>query len=211
MCTACGVTRASLVRARAARALSEAAESRRAVALVPGVRMYCTGCGAVRGASVSSCVLLWLFCGWALRRSHAEGRQPPIPKGWTSRSRRTSQPGPTSRAPVQRESRTVRPISLAFLGVQQTVGRQSTRATSVDRAAAGPFQPPRARLHASLNASAASESTTAGGLEAFFLSQSSAGAERFENASSKFRWNPSPLLPLSKELNVQRRHPGWLG
>ena len=82
---------------------------------------------------------------------------------------------------------------------------------SVDRAAAGPFQPPRARLHASLNASAASESTTAGGLEAFFLSQSSAGAERFENASSKFRWNPSPLLPLSKELNVQRRHPGWLG
>ena len=38
-------------------------ESRRAVAHVPGVRMYCTGCGAVRGASVSSCVLLWLFCG----------------------------------------------------------------------------------------------------------------------------------------------------
>ena len=37
---------------------------------------------------------------------------------------------------MQRESRTVRPISLAFLGVQQTVGRQSTRATSVDRAAA---------------------------------------------------------------------------
>ena len=33
--------------------------------------------------------------------------------------------GPPSRAPVQRESRTVRPISLAFLGVQQTVGRQS--------------------------------------------------------------------------------------
>ena len=64
VCTACGVTRASLVRARAARALSEAAESRRAVAHVPGVRMYCTGCGAVRGASVSSCVLLWLFCGW---------------------------------------------------------------------------------------------------------------------------------------------------
>ena len=86
----CGVTRASLVRARAARALSEAAESRRAVAHVPGVRMYCTGCGAVRGASVSSCVLLCSFVAGALRRSHAEGRQPPIPKGWTSRSRRTS-------------------------------------------------------------------------------------------------------------------------
>ena len=62
MCTACGVTRASLVRARAARALSEAAESRRAVAHVPGVRMYCTGYGAVRESSVSSCILfvvLW--------------------------------------------------------------------------------------------------------------------------------------------------------
>ena len=48
---------------------------------------------------------------------------------------------------------------------------QSTRATSVDRAAAGSFQPPHARLHALLNASAAGESTTAGGLEAFPLSK----------------------------------------
>ena len=68
---------------------------------------------------------------------------------------------------------------------------------------------PQARLHALLNASAASESTTAGGLEAF--SQGTAGTERFENASSEFRWNLNPLLPLSIELNVQRRHPGWLG
>ena len=86
----CGVTRASLVRARAARALSEAAESRRAVAHVPGVRVYCTGYGAVRGASVSSCVLLCCFLAGALRRSHTEGQQPPNPKVWTSRSRRTS-------------------------------------------------------------------------------------------------------------------------
>ena len=83
-----------------------------------------------------------------------------------------------------------------------------------DRPAVSPFQPPPGRLHALLNASAASESTTAGslkapssnasaasesttagGLEAF--SQSSAGTERFENASSKFRWNPSPLLPFT--------------
>ena len=74
MCTACGVTRASLVRARAARALSEAAESHRAVAHVPSVRVYCTGCGTVRGASVSSCVLLCCFVAGALRVSHAEGR-----------------------------------------------------------------------------------------------------------------------------------------
>ena len=86
----CGVTRASVVRARAARALSEAAESRRAVAHVPGVHVYCTGCGAVRRASVSSCVLLCCFVAGALRRSHTEGQQPPNPKGWTSRSRRTS-------------------------------------------------------------------------------------------------------------------------
>ena len=86
----CGVTRASLVRARAARALSEAAESRRAVAHVPSVRVHCTGYGAVRGASVSSSVLLCCFVAGALRRSHTEGQQPPNPKGWTSRSRRTS-------------------------------------------------------------------------------------------------------------------------
>ena len=82
----CGVTRALLVRARAASALSE---SRRAVAHVPGVRVYCTGYGAVRGASVSSCVLLCCFVAGALRRSHTEGQQPPNPNGWTSRSRRT--------------------------------------------------------------------------------------------------------------------------
>ena len=40
----CGVTRASLVRARAARALSEAAESRRAVADLDGlVQRSCAG------------------------------------------------------------------------------------------------------------------------------------------------------------------------
>ena len=83
---------------------------------------------------------------------------------------------------------------------------------SVDRAAVSHFQPPRARLHALLNASAASESTAAGGLEAASsnasaasesttaggleaFSQGTAGAERFENASSKFRWNPSPPRP----------------
>ena len=68
---------------------------------------------------------------------------------------------------MQRESRTVRPISLAFLGVLQTVGRQSTRATPVDRPAALSLLGPRTgRLHALLNASAASESTAAGSLKA---------------------------------------------
>ena len=82
VCTACGVTRTSLVRARAARALSEAAESRRAVAHVPGVRMYCTGYGAVRGASVSSCVLLCCFVAGALQEvSRRKVKSLPNPKG----------------------------------------------------------------------------------------------------------------------------------
>ena len=42
-------------------------ESQRAVAHVPGVRMHCTGYGAVREASVSSCVLLCCFVAGALR------------------------------------------------------------------------------------------------------------------------------------------------
>ena len=139
---------------------------------------------------------------------------------------------PTSWAPMQRESRTVRPISLAFLGVQQTVGRQSTRATSRGSPCGKPvLAPSDGRLHALLNASAASESTaagrleaassnasaasaagestTAGGLEAF--SQSSAGTERIENASSKFRRNPSPLLPFTwteKLACMKRLAPG---
>ena len=73
VCTAFVVTRASLVHARAARALSEAAESRRAVAHVPGVRVYCTGCGAVReGKRLFLCrvvVVLWLGrCGGLTRK-----------------------------------------------------------------------------------------------------------------------------------------------
>ena len=137
----------------------------------------CTGCGAVRDQP--SRLVSFFLCLGRCRRYHAEGQQPPNPKEWTSRSRRTRLL-PTSWAPVQRESRTVRPISLAFLGVQQTVGRQSTRATPVDRPAVSPCQPPHGaspRLikrqrcwrvdllagglkAASLNASAASESTS---------------------------------------------------
>ena len=83
----CDVTRASLVRARAARALSEAAESRRAVAHVPGVRMYCTGMWCCAwGKRLFLCPACVCFVAGALRRSHAESRQPPNPKGWTSRS-----------------------------------------------------------------------------------------------------------------------------
>ena len=101
-------------------------ESRRAVAHVPGVRVYCTGCGAVRGASVSSCVLLCVFCGWGA----AEGLTQKHRCLLTLRGGSPQSPHqplcPTSWAPVQKESRTVRPISFAFRGVQQTVGCQST-------------------------------------------------------------------------------------
>ena len=98
----CGVTRASLVRARAARALSEAAESRRAVAHVPGVRVYCTGCDAVRGASVSSCVVLWLFCGWGAAEglTRKVGCLPTLRCGPPAAARQPL--GPTSGRPCRR-------------------------------------------------------------------------------------------------------------
>ena len=196
--------------------------------------VHCSGCGAVRAQSSLPVSNVYGFGVWGAARSHDQKvkRLPTLRGGPAQRPHQIHLP--TSWAPVQRESRTVRPISLAFLGVQRTVGRRSTRATPVDRPAVSP-QPPPGRLHALLNASAASESTaagslkaassnasaasestTAGGLEAF--SQSSAArTERFENASSKFRWNPSPAPPLdvswekTQGTNVQRRHPGWLG
>ena len=51
------------------------------------------GCGAVRESSPSSCVLLWLFCGWGAAEVHAEGQPQPQrvdPPQSPHRSRRTS-------------------------------------------------------------------------------------------------------------------------
>ena len=60
-------------------------ETHRAVALVHGVRVYCTGCGAVRESSHTFCVLLCVcFVAGALRRIHAEALLPPDPQGWIS-------------------------------------------------------------------------------------------------------------------------------
>ena len=188
-------------------------ESRRAVAHVPGVRMHCTGCGAVRGGKhlflYPVVVVLWLGrCGGLTRK---DGSLPSL-RGGPHEVARTGQLDRPPGHPC-RESPGLFVLSLShFLGVQQTVGRQSTPRDSVDRAAVSHFQPPRARLHALLNASAASESTAAGGLEAASsnasaasesttaggleaFSQGTTGAKRFENASSKFRWNPSPPRP----------------
>ena len=63
---------------------------------------------------------------------------------------------------------------------------------SVDRAAVSPFQPPRARLHALLNASAASESTTAGSLKGASSNASAASESTTAGgleALSKLRWS----------------------
>ena len=129
------------------------------------LRMWCSAWSDV----TSRVQCLWFWCLGRCEVSRSEGQTPPDPEGWTC-SQSPHQPhGPTSWAPAQKESRTVRPISLAFLGVQQTVGCQSTRATPWIARRAGSFQPPHARLHALLNASAASESTTAGGLKAASL------------------------------------------
>ena len=146
-------------------------ESRRAVAHVPSVRMYCKGYGAVRGASVSSCVLLCCFVAGALRRSHTEGRQPPNPKGWTSRSRRTSHldrpPGrPCRESPglfvlsLSHSSKCNRqwvvnpPAQFLWIATRQHLWAIDvcTRAGRASRC--GPTLP-QARLHALLNACAA--------------------------------------------------------
>ena len=156
--------------------------------------MYCTGCGAVRGASVSSCVVLWLFCG----RGHcgvSRGRtvaSPSLrggPHAVAAPANWTDLPG----HPCRESPGLFRPISLAFVGVQQTVGCQSTRATPWI-ARRGPEAPSDARLHALLNASAASESTAAGSLEAASSNASAAsesttagGLEAFP--LSQLRWS----------------------
>ena len=160
-----------------------------------------------------SCPLVCGFCAWGAALGNARKvSTPPSPKGRYPASRRTRH---SCRPPGRpcRESPGLFVLSLSHSSEcnRQWVVNPPAQLPWIARRQ--PFQPPHGRLHALLNASAASESTaagslkaassnasaagestTAGGLEAF--SQSSAGAERFENASSKFRWNPSPLLPL---------------
>ena len=86
------------------------------------------GCGAVREGKRLFVYPVCCFVAGALRGlTRKDGSLPSLRVNLTQSPHRPT--GPTSWAPVQRESRTVRPISLAFLGVQQTVGRQSTRAT----------------------------------------------------------------------------------
>ena len=170
--------------------------------------MWCSACTVV----TSRVQCLWFWCLGRCEVSRSEGQTPPDPKGWTCAAAAPDTLADLLGARAERV-----PDCSSYLsripGSATDSGSSIHPRNSVDRPAVSPFQPPRGRLHALLNASAArestaagslkaassnasaaSESTTAGGLEAF--SQSSAGAERFENASSKFRWNPSPLLPL---------------
>ena len=154
--------------------------------------MHCTGYGAVREASVSSCVRLCCFVAGALRGlTRKDGSVPSLRCG----PHAVAAPANLTDLLGARAERV--PDCSSYLS---RIPRSATDSgssvhprNSVDRAAVSHFQPPRARFHALLNASAASESTAAGSLKAF--SQGSAGAERLENASSKFRWNPSALHP----------------
>ena len=135
-------------------------------------RMWCSQCVSNR--------LLWrlFLCMGRCGGSHKEGQKPPSPKGWTLRSRRTVLL-PTSWAHMQKESRTLSPTSFAFRG-SRGVGSVSSRTRvsclikrqrcwRVDLLAGG-------LKAASLNASAASESTSQPVVLRRFLSQSSAGA-----------------------------------
>ena len=136
------------------------------------------------------------FVAGALRRSHTEGQQPPNPKGWTSRSRRTSHLDRPPGRPC-RESPGLFVLSLSHsleCNRQWFVSPPAQLPWIALRLA--PSQPRRGRLHALLNASAAGESTTAGGLEAF--SQGTAGAERGLKTralnSAGIRARTSPLM-----------------
>ena len=73
---------------RVPRVLSEAAELQRAVALVRVRVLHRDVVLCVSQASLR--VSCGCFVVGALRGSHTEGQQPPNPKGWTSRSRRTN-------------------------------------------------------------------------------------------------------------------------
>ena len=139
--------------------------------------------------SVSSCVCL---VAGALRRIHAEALLPPDPKGWISAvatpATLSDLLGARAEGVPDYSSHLLRiPWSAKDSGLsihpRDSVDLAASALWAIDdctrsgRASrCGPTLP-QARLHALLNASAASETTTAGGLEAF--SQGSAGAERF--------------------------------
>ena len=132
------------------------------------------------------------FVAGALRRSHTEGQQPPNPNAVAAPATWTELLGaPAERVPDCSSYLSRIPWSAADSGL--AVPARASPAL-LNASAAGESTAAGSLKAASLNASAASESTTAGGLEAF--SQGTAGAERIENASSKFRRNPSPLLPF---------------
>ena len=150
--------------------------------------VLCVGQASLR---VSCCVLLWPG---ALRKSHAEERQPQIPKGWTSRSRRTSHLDHRPARPCRESpglfvlslSHSVEcnrqwvvnpPARLPWIAPRRLQAPASASPRLFERLRCRRVDRRRQSLRlASSNASAASESTTAGGLEAF--SQSSAGTER---------------------------------
>ena len=136
---------------------------------------------------------LWFWCLGRCEVSRSEGQTPPDPKGWTCAAAAPDTFADLLGARAERVPDCSSYLS-RILGRATDNGSSIHPRNSVDRPAVSLSRPPRGRFHALSNASAAGESTTAGGLEAF--SQGTAGAERFENASSKFRWNPSPLLPL---------------
>ena len=128
------------------------------------------GYGAVRESSSSSCVCSGCFVAGALRRSKRKVSSLPTLRGGSSA---VAAPATWTDLLGARAERVPDYSSyLSRIPWSATDSGSSVHPrNSVDRPAASPFQPPRARLHALLNASAASESTTAGGLEAFSLSK----------------------------------------
>ena len=136
-------------------------------------------CVSQATSSVSSCVC---FVAGALRGIHAEALLHPDHKGWISAVAAPATWTTLLSARAERVPDCSSYLSHSWECNRQWVVKPPAR-LPVDCPAVSPCQPPHGASPRLIK-----------GLEAF--SQSSAGAERFENASSKFRWNPSPLLPL---------------
>ena len=167
--------------------------------------MWCSACTVI----TSRVQCLWFWCLGRCEVSRSEGQTPPDPDTLADLLGARAERVPDCSSYLSR-------IPGGATDSGSSIHPRDSRGSRSGRPSLAPSD---ARLHALLNASAASESTaagslkaassnastasestTAGGLEAF--SQSSAGTERFENASSKFRWNPSPP-PLLRLKNLR--------
>ena len=134
--------------------------------------MWCSACTVI--TSRVQCLRFW--CLGRCEVSRSEGQTPPDPKGWTCAAAAPDTLADLLGARAERVPDCSSYLSRIPGGATDSGSSIHPRDSRGSRGGRPHLAPSDARHHALLNASAASESTTAGGLEAF--SQSSAGTER---------------------------------